>query len=192
LSALTAYAAAVLRWCAAPEVVIQFLTTGRSSSKVENTVGFFTSALYVRAQSRDGDTLADLLQRVIDDYWQSYAIPDFSYLGAEVPRPEFSKTPSFNWLPADLKSTQSIAETAVGSLTSEPIPFHNPLFGHVGGESDPGILFQETPDEVHGNLVFPLNRFSTDMMERFVPDFLMFLKTMLTKPETCVKDIPLV
>jgi non-ribosomal peptide synthetase component F len=172
----------------APEVVIQFLTTGRSSPKVENTVGFFTSALYVRVQSRDADTFADLLNHVIDDYWQSYAIPDFSYLGADVPRPELSRSPSFNWLPPELKSS---AGTAAESVTSEPLPFHNPLFVHVDGDSDPGIVFQETRDEVYGNVIFPLNRFATDMMEQFADNFLMLLRAMLTKPEMCVQDIPL-
>ena len=63
---------------------------------------------------------------------------------------------------------------------------------HVEGDSDPGIVFQEARDEVYGNVVFPLNRFSTDMMEQFADDFVMFLKIMLTRPEICVKDIPLV
>jgi hypothetical protein len=159
---------------------------------VDNTVGDFASTLYVRARSGDRDTLEDLLKCVIDDYWQSYAIPDFCYLGAQVPRPEFSKAPSFNWLPPDLKTTQSAADAAAGSLTSEPISFRNSIFEQAGGDSDPNVVFQETGDEVYGNVVFPLNRFSVEMMERFVPNFLVFLKTMLTTPETRVKDIPLV
>jgi len=189
LSALTAYAAVLLRWCAAPEVVIQFLTTGRSSPKVENTVGFFTSALYVRVQSREVDTFADLLNHVIDDYWQSYAIPDFCYLGADVPRPELSRCPSFNWLPQELKSS---AETVAESITSEPISFHNPLFVHVDGDSDPGIVFQEAREEVYGNVIFPLNRFSTDSMEQFADNFVMVLKTMLARPQMRVQEMPLV
>jgi len=192
LSALTAYAAALLRWCEVPEVVIQFVTTGRSSPKVENTVGYFAAALYVRAQSRDGGTLEDLLECVVDDYSKSYDISDFCYLGAQVPRPELAKVPLFNWLPPDGETTHSSAEADAVSLTSEPVAFRNAFYEQAVGDSDPHILFREVRDEIDAQMAFPLNLFSEGAMERFARHFLTILRTMLTTPEVCVKDVPLV
>ena len=189
LSALSVYAALLSRWCAVPEVVIRFRTNGRSSPAVENTVGFFSSAVYVRVRLHENDTLADVLQRVIDEYGQAYAIPDFCYLGAELPRPELADIPSFNWLPKLQFSRQFLSET--NSITSEPLTFEHPFLEGAPQDPDPELVFHESDDELLGNLIFSNGRFSKDMMERLMGNLAGFLKTMLTTPEIRLQDIPL-
>ena len=189
LSVLGVYAALLSRWCAVPEVVIQYLTNGRRSPDVENTVGFFASSVYIRVRLHDSDTLADVMRRVIDDYWQSYEVRDFCHLGAELLRPELSTLPSFNWIPKLQSSRPFLSET--GSISSEDVVFENPVFEAVEVDSDPALVLQEVGDEVHGSLAFPNRCFSKDVMERFLDNLLRFLKAMLTEPETRVSDIPL-
>jgi non-ribosomal peptide synthetase component F len=189
LSALSVYTALLSRWCAAPEVAIQLRTNGRPSPAVENAVGLFSSVVYVRVRLRKTDTLADVMQRVIDDYGQSYAIPDFCYLGAELPRPELAYIPSFNWLPKPPFSRQFLAAT--DSITTEPVAFEHPFPEVVRQDPDPSIVFHESADEVHGHLIFPNRRFSKDSMERLMDNLVPFLKTMLTTPKIRLQDIPL-
>jgi hypothetical protein len=157
---------------------------------VENTVGFFSSVVYVRVRLQEADTLADVLKHVVADYWQSYAIPDFCYLGAELPRPELSNTSSFNWIPKPQGAHQLLS--AADSITSEEVAFEHPFLEVMEQDPDPGLMFQEFADEVYGSVIFSNRRYSKDMMERLLGNFVEFLKTMLTKPEIRVKDIPLI
>jgi hypothetical protein len=152
-------------------------------------VGFFSSAVYIRVRLHENDTLADVLRCVIDEYGQSYAIPDFCYLGAELPRPELSDIPSFNWLPKPQFSRDFLAET--DSITSEPLTFEHPVLEGARQDPDPGIVFHETEDEVLGNLIFPNQRFAKDTMERLMGNIVGLLQAMLTTPEIRLQDIPL-
>ena len=189
LSALAVYAALLSRWCTASEVGIQYLTNGRSSPKVVNAVGFFSSVVYVRVRLQQTDTLADVMKRVIDDYWESYSIPDFCYLGAELPRPELSNIPSFNWLPKAEASQQS--QSVAEPLSSEEVTFDHAFLDVAPQDPDPSLSFQEFDDDVYASVVFPNRRFSKDTMERFLGNVIELLKAMLDESESRVQDIPL-
>jgi NRPS condensation-like uncharacterized protein len=186
----TAYVALVLRWCHAPESLIQYQSNGRVSPETEHTIGYFAAALYLRIALLDGDSFVDLLNRVTDEYCKAYEHADFSYLSAQVPRPEFTRNTIFNWVPAGLK-IDVCGEGADDAVTCSPIPFENPVrtLTNLESESEPFILAFETDDEIVCDVCFPMSRFSAATMERFGRNFLMFLGVLRSQPETRVKDI---
>src|SRR5262249_7763103 len=79
ISVFTAYIALVLRWCGTSEAVFQFQSDGRDPETV-NTIGCFTSVLYLRVALHEEDRFADLLQRVTQEYCSAYEHADSAYL----------------------------------------------------------------------------------------------------------------
>ena len=151
--------------------------------------GFFASSVYIRVRLHDSDTLADVMRHVVDDYWQSYEDRDFCHLGAELPRPELSALPSFNWIPKLQGSPPFL--WATDSISSEEVVFESPGLEALEADCDPALVLREVGDEVHGSVAFPNRYFSKDLMERFLDNLVRFLKRMLTEPEIRVSDIAL-
>jgi hypothetical protein len=188
LSALAVYAALILRWCNSSACVLQYQTTGRLSAKLENTVGLFAVPICLPVTLRESDTLVDLLKQVTAVYCQTYAMADFNYLAAQVPRPEWSRTPALNWIPQsrplDLASTDSNA------IAVHPVEFENPVYESFALDADPAITFVETDQAILGSVQFPMHLFSEKTMRRFSQLFETSLTTLIRAGLTPVKDIP--
>jgi hypothetical protein len=58
-------------------------------------------------------------------------------------------------------------------------------------ESEPELGLIETVEEITGGLIFPLNRFSVEGMERFTKNYLLFVNSFLKNPEGNVADVVL-
>ncbi len=191
LSALTAFAALVFRWCNVSDGVIQYQSSGRHAPEVENTVGYFASMLYLRIQIPAGDNLLELLTRVTKEYVEAFEHRDGNYWASQVPRPEFTHNSGFNWLPLESSAAIDSAPAGQGGLTWSPIEFPHPMLKTLEVDLEPSILLRETDEEVVGELMFSCKRFSSLTMERFVRDFTTVLTTLLRAPQTRVRDIPL-
>lgn len=187
----TAYVALVLRWCNAPESVIQYQSNGRVNPDIENTIGYFASALYLRIALLEDDRFVDLLKRVAEEYCRAYEHADSSYMSAQVPRPEFTRNTVFNWIVAGSKIDSFGLDRLDHSVMCSPVPFEHPMLTLTNLENDfePCIAFSETEDEIICDVYFPANRFSVDTMERFGRNFLMILGVLRSQPELRVKDI---
>jgi condensation domain-containing protein/tubulysin polyketide synthase-like protein len=191
MSAFTTYVALLLRWCAATEAVVGYQTNGRFSPKIDNTVGLFASVIYLRVQTLEEHTLTDLLRLVTEQHSSCYTPADYCYLAAQIPRPEFSRTTAFNWIPH--QRTSSLADTGdtTSSISVEPLSFVNPVLEEFDVAADPSISFVESEHGVTGALHFPLKHFTAGTMERFARNFAPFLRTLLSKPATRIKDVQL-
>lgn len=192
MSVFTAYVGLVLRWCNTPESVIRYQSDGRVSPDLENTIGFFASALYLRIALGDDDTFLDVMNRVVKEYCSAYEHADCCYMAAMVPRPEFTRNTVFNWIPQGSKLEPLELDATEGSIKWSPVRFSNPMLERFELDHEPGIILFDFDDEVDGHVHFPLNRFSHNTMERFGRNFLMLLTAMVRNPEVHVKDVSLV
>ena len=192
MSVFTAYAALVLRWCAAPEAVFQYQIDGRSSAKIENTLGYFAGALYLRIQLRDKETLAQLLTQVTDEYCRAYEHTDSSYLAAQLPRPEFTRNTAFNWVPQGPKTDLRELAGTDDAIELTPVPFVHPMPRTLVWDNEPAILLYDTDSGITGDIYFPANRFSPQSMERLGRNFLMLIRALLHQPEQPIQDILLI
>lgn len=191
MSALTAYVALVLRWCQAQQVVIQYQTSGRDHPEVQNTIGYFASVLYLKMELRAEDRFVDLVQRVTEEFCSACEHADSGYLEAQLPKPEFTQSTSFNWICQGATSDFE-PDVPAAHLRCSRIHFEHPMLKTLERDSDPAVLLFEFDDEVLGSIGFPLHRFSPDTMARFGRNYLAFIDALLTRPEGRVQDVQLI
>lgn len=189
LGVLTAYVGLTLRWCNVSEAVIQYQTDGRTSSQLENTIGYFASSLYLRISLLECDSFVDLLNRVTEEYCKAYQHADFSYMEAQVPRPEIARNTAFNWVPQGRKVDLPDLDGSEDAIKCSPVSFAHPMLKSLERDNEPMILLYDGDDEIVGGMHFPLNRFSIDTMERFGRNFLLFVKALVRQPDENLKDI---
>jgi hypothetical protein len=185
MSIFSAYVGLVLRWCNASEAIFQYQSDGRISAKVTNTMGYFSSPLSLRVELREDDHFVDLVRRVTEEYCQAYEHADYSYLEAQVPRPDFTRNCCFNWVPA----APNLDFAAAASLTWSPMSFEHPMLENLERDSEPFVLLFETENEIDGAVSFPRTRFSARTMECFTHNFLMFITELIRKPDKRPKSM---
>ena len=84
-------------------VVVPFLAMGRPGPEVENTNGCFAAPLYLRIQLQANDSFLDVLRRVTEEYATACEHDDLGYIGAQLPRPDFTYNSCFNWHPREFR-----------------------------------------------------------------------------------------
>ena len=190
LGVFTAYAALVLRWCNVPESIFQYASDCRLSPKVENTIGFFASILYLRINLGAGYSFVEMLSRVMEEYCTAYEHSDYCYMAAQARERGFTRNTGFNWIP---QVTNGIdASTAVdGMLACSPVPFAHPMEKDLRFDHEPVILLYDRGSEIAGDFHFPLSRISTRTMERFGSNLLRFITRLLRDPHSAVSEIPI-
>ena len=189
MSIFCAYAALVLRWCDVPEAVIRYQSHGRVTRKIERSIGFFASRLYLRVAIQEDESFVDLVRRVTDEYCRAYEHDDFSLLESRVPPPEFAQNTFFNWIPRGNNRGVIGCGAAQEAITTEPIPFLNPWFENLEWDNEPMIQLYEAQDEVAGGVHFQLQHLSVGTMERFVGNLLLFVSALLRQPEARVTEL---
>jgi hypothetical protein len=191
MSVLTAYVGLVLRWCKAPESVIQYESDGRVSPSIERTVGYFASALYLRIALRNDDRFVDLLHRVQEEFCRAHEHADLSYMAAQLPQPEFTRNTAFNWVPYGSRIDMGVLRGSDEEIVCELLHFPHPILRSLDLDHEPTILLFDVEDEVVGGVYFPLNRFSEALMEKFAQNVILFLRALMTQSEERVSAIPL-
>lgn len=189
MSLFTAYVALVLRWCAASQTVIQFISANRTLPQIEHAIGFFAAPLHVPVSFRSTDSFLDLLKRTTEEYCRAHEHEDLSYFEAQVPRPGFTFNSSFNWVPQVQKSALEELEGSENALASYPLLFEQPLVKKLERDSEPFIVIFDTDDDAVASIFFPPWRFPRKTMERFGQNFLAFVEQLLRNPEQLVRDI---
>lgn len=190
MSVFTAYVAVTLRWCEASEAVFQFQGDGRVDAKLEDTIGFLASVLYLRMELLESDSFATLLQRIVEEYCRAYDHLDHSYLEAQVPRPEVTRNTVFNWIPRASTLSLPELEGTEHALDCSLVQFPNPILKTLDRDNEPCVVFYDGGEQVNGAVYFPANRYAPDMMERFVASFLLFVRGLLRQPER-IDQMPL-
>jgi hypothetical protein len=189
MSVFTAYVGLVFRWCNVPDTVVLFQSDGRAFHNIPAAVGYFAFPLYLRLRLREADTFTDLMKLVTEEYCSAHEHADFSHLESQVPRPDFTRNGCFNWLPKGMEGERSEVRGTDGAVVFTPIDFQLRQLPNFERDTEPMVGFMEKGDEIIGDISFPLDRFSPDLMESFTRNLMKFLTTLVRHPDTRVKDI---
>ena len=190
MSVFCAYTALTLRWCSTSDAVIGYQILARLDPKVENTVGYFSSALFLRIQTSIGDRLIDLLRSVTQEYCSAYNHVDSGYLDAQVSELDFVRTTIFNWLPHEPGGNLDQILPLAGDLVSSPVPFAHP--GSARYDLEPQVVFEDRGNKIVGSVSFPETRFQAEQMEKFSRNIVMFVVILSSLPETSLANIRLI
>jgi hypothetical protein len=185
----TAYVALVLRWCRTSECLVRYQSDGRISPDVENTIGFFASPLYLYIRLANSERFEDLLDRVTEEYCHGYERADLSYATAQIPRPEFTRSALFNWIPLGPKADRADISSHGSAIVHSPVSFELPVEKGLDVDIDPAILLMDVGREIIGNIYFPLSRFCLQSMQAFARNFMAFVSMMLEEPEMHINSI---
>jgi len=188
LGVLTAYVAAVSRWCGSPEVVVQFQTDGRMNPQVLNAIGYFACVLHLRIDLGMQTDFCELIHRVRDEYFQAYEHADESYLEAQLPRPQVARNCAFNWVPR-LSDDKGLSEGfPEGTIECSSVPFAHPMLNTLDRDNEPVMLLYDVEDGITGYLYFPRDRFSVKYMTGFAQSFLLFAERLSESPESALNS----
>jgi hypothetical protein len=188
MGVFVAYVAAVLRWCNVTECVFLYQTDGRTHPNLQNTIGYFASPLYLPIAIHQNDTFVDLLRRITDEYCRAYGHADFSYMEAQLPRPEFTRNTCFNWVPQGFTAASPDAEEPEQKVTCSRIYFEQSKVENLERDTEPTIGLTEMGDEIRGCVQFPLDQFRVDTMEKFTRHFARFVKALVKCPDHLVSQ----
>jgi len=188
MAALTAYVALVLRWCDVSETLIQVMSDGRLSKELENTVGYVAFPYYVYISIGSRATFMELMQTIQTAYCRACEQPDFYYSYIRTPRPEFTASTYFNWLPrrASAEARSEVGRHRLFECTS--VSYENPLFETLDLDVEPGVLLKETDTEIVGRVGFPLKKFSIRYMSQFAARYKNVLQLLIREPVSRVFD----
>jgi hypothetical protein len=190
MSACTAYVALLFRWCNLSDVVIRFQTDGRFSPKTASTIGYLAFPLYMRVLRLEDDRFVDLLRRVSEEHARALEHADYSYLEAQTPRPEFTRSTRFNWFSQGAETEYAPRDESESTITCSRIFPEVRAIEDFAMDDDPNIVFSETDNEIRGSVAFPLQRFAFSTMERFASNYLVVMRTLFRQPNSRVKDLP--
>lgn len=191
MTVFAAYAATVFRWCDTRSAVLRYITDGRMSAEVQNTIGFFASILYPHLELHESDTFVELSKRVMREYCLAYDHADAFYLSTQDPQPAFASNPSFNWVPHGAVVDVSSSEGRPEEIACTSTPLAHVMLKRLEWDQEPGLLLYDTSDAVVGELYFQENRYSQATMQRFVRNFLLVVDELLRRPNQRVQDIAL-
>jgi non-ribosomal peptide synthetase component F len=180
IAVLAVYSAVLLRTCGREEGLIQFQSDGRSTPEVQDALGYFANALYLRLKVNPTDCFIDLLDRLKEEICAAHEQADGSLLAAQRPRPPYARGPLFNWIPEEARSLSLRAEDH--TLLIESVAFEHPMIRTLDLDHEPMMLFYESPETLTGNILFPVQRHSRHSMERFADTFAAQLRRMLCEP----------
>jgi hypothetical protein len=197
MSVLTGFVALALRWRQRRDLVIGCFVTGRNCQELQNSIGFFSSALYLRIGLDEGDTFADLMRSVTREFCAAYGHYDAARLIARTPPPEFCRNAIFNWLPR-LDALESSVPELQGSehaLSLEPFEYRNGMFnmeidnrtGILCG--DPNLMLFDRPEGISGLFGYRTDLFGAETMEKLGRNFRLMIEQMLDDPNRIVESV---
>jgi hypothetical protein len=197
MTIFTSFAALVLRWCRTKDVVIRYVTDGRVSPKLANTIGFFAFPIHMRVQVSGTETFSTLMDRIREEYCAAYEHADFGYIESRIPRAEFVGNPCFNWIPRDALADQRCMSRAQDdSLIWETGLFEtamleHPMLASLERDSEPTIMFLDTGEEINGRVYYREDRYSAEIMHTFSKNLLRFVDAIVDAPHTRISDLTL-
>lgn len=187
MAVLTAFVALISLWCDISEVSLQFMSDGRRSRMVGNTVGFLAFPFYLRLQLFGCNGFSDLLEVVRQEYYQASERPDYYYSYVQSPRPALVRNSCFNWLPRREKWGEWGSDGST-SLAVSDVTFENPCLESIEWDIEPCVLFRERVTDVFGELMYPRRRFSCQTMKRLASDFGTVLNALVNRPDASFRD----
>ena len=202
MSVLATWVTVVSRWCSTRDVVVPFLAMGRPGPEVENTNGCFAAPLYLRIQLQPNDSFLDVLRRVTEEYATACEHDDLGYIGAQLPRPDFTYNSCFNWHPRefrvdpvsfltciDLAEVEGLGGTLrlqpfVAEAAAEEAESHDMVW-----DDEPGLFLSEAEDTVVGLMLYRSERAGSDTAQRVARSLEQFVDLFVAQPAIRIETL---
>lgn len=192
MATFAAYAALIMRWCGVRETVIQFMTDGRPSAELEQTVGYLAFPIYVRVTHEVDSTFTDILRMVTEEYCTARDEADFGFATAQGSQPGFTCNTGVNWLAAVDAGSGTIVGGAEVTLGRSSVDLSTAqMQGFAEYDEEPVVLFSERDGGISGCVSYVRNRFSEAEMARFAGNIKEFVTAMITQPMRRILDAEL-
>jgi hypothetical protein len=192
MSLFAAYAALVLRWCNTQDGIFQYQSDARVSPRTEHTVGYLSSALYLKVRLIEGQHFLDLIDQCTQEYCRAHEQADFSFIASQTPRPEFTRSSLFNWVPRGSPPGFPGLAGSARALTCLPVAYSEPILQRVELDYEPAMLLHDSDDGIVAGVHFPASRFEASRMQKYARNFLVFVRALLGPSQAQVNDIQLV
>jgi hypothetical protein len=194
MSVFTAFVALISRWCNVADLILPFGTGGRAYPEVDNTVGYFGTAIFLRIELLEGDTFLDLLSRVTQEYATAYDHNDSYRMLVHMRGPEFTLNPLFNWIPHEFNMNATCSNNLLqlhDSLTIDPFDFAITPRDDQNLDNEPRLDISDSKDGVIGTIGYRADRFAPNSVERFAQSLVLFAQKMAREPASRVKAVEL-
>lgn len=166
---LTIYVATLFRWCRQIDFVVPFNVSGRQSEH-RRIIGYFSHIAYLRIQVTGGETFAELLRYVGDEFFRALLHADFGAQAIEHPR--LLSGTFAQWITWNTENTPQ-AINDIDDLAVEPFTareFGEGLTAVPPGVVDVEVSFFDTPQGTHVRGVYRADRFTAATMQRFMAE----------------------
>lgn len=200
MTVLCAYGALAFCWSNTTNLVVPFVTMGRTYAELERVIGFFGCPLFLRLQLHDDDSFLDLLRRIGEEYPTACEHYDSGNVGAQIPRPEFTRNVTFNWYPAEFCVHPAAFTAFVGGaaapglskhLRLQPFmvdkPLHAVLGSDVEWDGEGGLQLTDSEEGITGVIAYRTERTAAGQVSRFGRNLALFAERLLKDPHGRVK-----
>jgi Condensation domain/TubC N-terminal docking domain len=195
LLVFSAYVSLVFQWCKGTDLVVPFMTHGRVVPEVKNLIGCFACPLYLRIQLAEKETFLDLLRRVTREYGSAYGNSDLGVMTADIPWPEFSLNPLFNWIPPEIHpptytDNADVLASCATELQALSVEL-NPEEFTLGDDLIYEAIFQfrDTKDGVLGSISYSTAHAARNEVERFERNLRVFARSLVSAPNSRIRTL---
>jgi hypothetical protein len=166
---MTAYVAAVSRWCDQEDFIVTTLVHGRDRLEHQSIIGFLAHPVYMRMQINRNDPLERLLSQVSQEYYRSLSRKDFG--GVVTEHLDLMSGSIVQWVPwgqNELSGAPTESEAREIGLTGSSVWFVDDDQPFPTATLCP--LFWSNPERLFGTVWYPARRFARSSVECFAQE----------------------
>jgi hypothetical protein len=193
MTVLTIYFVLILHECSAPDVVLQFTTGGRLFPEVENTVGFFASAVRLRVASTGVHSFLDLQQQVMQEYAEACAHDDLGKFAIDPSQSNLLQTFIFNWV-LQGEMPRTVLSRTPSELELQPFAWEgldpSSGFARMNWRGEPALVLWNSASAVAGHLSYRRDRLSPEFIDRLLASFVRLAHHFATSPHLPLSEAP--
>lgn len=182
LVVLTVYVAAMSLWCNRRDLVLLFVSNGRSRPELANVTGFVAHHLHLRVEIAPEDNFLDLLRRVTLELNFAEKHRDFDRVPSLVP--ECYTELYFNWIPVGSEQTTTeLHRQASDRIRIQPFAFRPIL------QCKFLPLFSDTSDGIVATVMYRPDLFDQGSIAHFGGSLRLFAEEFVEQPLTRVISV---
>ncbi|RYE00952.1 MAG: amino acid adenylation domain-containing protein, partial [Sphingobacteriales bacterium] len=182
IALLAAFNVLLYRYTGQEDLCVGSPIANRQYGETEGLIGMFVNTLALRSQVKGEDSFTTVLEHVKTTCLEAYEHQDtpFEKIVERVqPRRNMAMTPLFQIMVILQNTPMDILEEHI-----QPYPLGNDL-----SKFDLTVEFTDTPDGLTGSIEYSTALYKHDTIERMVANFLTLCESLVTHPDTSVRDL---
>ncbi|WP_212004577.1 non-ribosomal peptide synthetase/type I polyketide synthase [Chitinophaga sp. HK235] len=189
MTLLAAFKVLLYRYSGEEDICVGSPIAGRTQEETEGLIGFFVNTLVLRSNLAGEPTFAALLQQLKTTTLEAYEHQDVPFekvVEAVVKDRDVKGNPLFRVL-FSLQNIPPIPALRLGSVQLSPLDI-----AQVTTQFDITVNIQEDAEGLNGNLIYAVDLFSGEMIDRMLLHFEQLLKAVVKSPGTRISALPMI